>query len=136
MCLGKGPVQPELRSFQPNSSDQVFGSSTAVVIVMGRTQMLKILMVISAAVGLTSYMPWNCRCLQNSMAGPGARIAIVCNITPAAAQAEETANTLKFATRAKLVRWRRCHGKQGSVGGRAKGGKHRAHSGKTRARSD
>jgi centromeric protein E len=42
--------------------------------------------------------------LQNSMTGAGARIAIVCAITPAAAQAEETANTLKFATRAKLVR--------------------------------
>jgi centromeric protein E len=39
------------------------------------------------------------------MTGAGARIAIVCAITPAAAQAEETANTLKFATRAKLVRW-------------------------------
>jgi centromeric protein E len=38
------------------------------------------------------------------MSGSGARIAIICNITPAAAQFEETGNTLKFATRAKLVR--------------------------------
>mmetsp|Transcript_8232 Transcript_8232/g.20399 ORF Transcript_8232/g.20399 Transcript_8232/m.20399 type:complete len:1198 (+) Transcript_8232:124-3717(+) len=43
------------------------------------------------------------RLLQSSMSGSGARIAIVCNITPAAAQFEETGNTLKFATRAKLV---------------------------------
>jgi hypothetical protein len=43
------------------------------------------------------------RLLQGSLAGGGARIAVVCNITPAAAQSEETANTLKFATRAKLV---------------------------------
>eukprot|EP00983_Pelagomonas_calceolata_P075579 1153081-Pelagomonas_calceolata.AAC.5 len=42
--------------------------------------------------------------MQSSMSGSGARIAIVCNITPAAAQFEETGNTLKFATRAKLVR--------------------------------
>lgn len=38
------------------------------------------------------------------MSGSGAKIAMVCNITPASAQAEETLNTLKFATRAKLVR--------------------------------
>jgi hypothetical protein len=31
-------------------------------------------------------------------------VAIVCNVTPAAAQAEETHNTLKFAQRAKLIR--------------------------------
>ena len=30
-------------------------------------------------------------------------MSIICNITPAAAQMEETHNTLKFATRAKLV---------------------------------
>ncbi len=40
---------------------------------------------------------------QPSLSGPGARVAVVCNVTPAAAQAEETANTLKFASRAKLV---------------------------------
>ncbi|MEW5306630.1 MAG: hypothetical protein WDW36_009084 [Sanguina aurantia] len=44
------------------------------------------------------------RLLQNSLSGSGARIAIICNVTPAAAQSDETANTLKFATRAKLVR--------------------------------
>eukprot|EP00798_Chlamydomonas_sp_ICE-L_P022766 gene22766-29934_t len=44
------------------------------------------------------------RLLQNSLSGKGARIALICNITPATAQGEETANTLKFATRAKLVR--------------------------------
>ena len=39
-----------------------------------------------------------------TISGVGARIAIVCNITPAAAQSEETSNTLKFAMRAKLVK--------------------------------
>lgn len=42
--------------------------------------------------------------LQSSLSGSGARVAIVCCITPAAAQAEETHNTLKFATRARSVR--------------------------------
>ena len=41
--------------------------------------------------------------LQPSLSGSGARTAIVCNITPASFQGEETHNTLKFATRAKLV---------------------------------
>jgi len=44
------------------------------------------------------------RLLQASLSGTGARIAIVCCITPAAAQAEETHTTLKFATRAKSVK--------------------------------
>ena len=44
------------------------------------------------------------RLLQASLSGTGARVAIVCCITPAAAQAEETHNTLKFATRAKSVK--------------------------------
>eukprot|EP00798_Chlamydomonas_sp_ICE-L_P030099 gene30099-35065_t len=44
------------------------------------------------------------RLLQNSLSGKGAQIALICNITPASAQGEETQNTLKFATRAKLVR--------------------------------
>ncbi|KAG1668941.1 hypothetical protein FOA52_000985 [Chlamydomonas sp. UWO 241] len=43
------------------------------------------------------------RLLQSSMSGPGALLSIVCTITPASAQSDETANTLKFATRAKLV---------------------------------
>lgn len=43
------------------------------------------------------------RLLQRSLTGHGARIAIVCNITPASSQAEETHNTLKFASRAKLI---------------------------------
>ncbi|GAX86368.1 hypothetical protein CEUSTIGMA_g13780.t1 [Chlamydomonas eustigma] len=60
------------------------------------------------AAGHASHIPFRdsklTRLLQNSLSGSGARIAIICNITPAAAQSEETANTLKFATRAKLVR--------------------------------
>lgn len=44
------------------------------------------------------------RLLQNSLSGTGAKVAVVCNITPAGAQAEETHNTLKFATRAKMVK--------------------------------
>lgn len=37
------------------------------------------------------------------MTGNGARIAVVCTITPASSQAEETHNTLKFALRAKKI---------------------------------
>ena len=45
-----------------------------------------------------------CRCpVQASLTGNGARVAVVCTITPASSQAEETHNTLKFATRAKKV---------------------------------
>jgi hypothetical protein len=40
---------------------------------------------------------------QPSLSGVGARVGVVCNVTPAAAQSEETSNTLKFAARAKLV---------------------------------
>ena len=43
------------------------------------------------------------RVLASSLAGAGARIAIIACVTPAASQAEETANTLKFTTRAKKV---------------------------------
>ncbi|KAK9821387.1 hypothetical protein WJX74_007412 [Apatococcus lobatus] len=43
------------------------------------------------------------RLLQASLTGNGARVAVVCTITPASSQAEETHNTLKFATRAKKV---------------------------------
>ena len=41
--------------------------------------------------------------LQSSLTGNGARIAVICTITPASSQAEETHNTLKFATRAKKI---------------------------------
>lgn len=43
------------------------------------------------------------RILSNSLTGNGARIAVVCTITPASTQAEETHNTLKFASRAKKI---------------------------------
>ncbi|KAK9812513.1 hypothetical protein WJX73_005189 [Symbiochloris irregularis] len=43
------------------------------------------------------------RLLQNSLSGAGAKIAIIATITPASSQAEETHNTLKFATRAKKI---------------------------------
>ena len=41
--------------------------------------------------------------LQSSLTGNGARISVICTVTPASSQAEETHNTLKFATRAKKV---------------------------------
>lgn len=44
------------------------------------------------------------RLLQSSMTGSGARVSVIATITPASCQAEETHNTLKFATRAKKVR--------------------------------
>ncbi|PSC70283.1 Kinesin-related 11 [Micractinium conductrix] len=43
------------------------------------------------------------RLLQASLTGSGARIAVICTITPASTQAEETHNTLKFASRAKRI---------------------------------
>lgn len=43
------------------------------------------------------------RLLSNSLTGNAARMAVICTITPAATQAEETHNTLKFASRAKKV---------------------------------
>lgn len=43
------------------------------------------------------------RLLQASLTGNGARIAVICTITPASTQAEETHNTLKFASRAKRI---------------------------------
>lgn len=43
------------------------------------------------------------RILSNSLSGNGSRIAVVCTITPASTQAEETHNTLKFASRAKTI---------------------------------
>lgn len=44
------------------------------------------------------------RVLASSLTGSGARIAVVCTVTPASSHAEETHNTLKFAMRAKKVR--------------------------------
>lgn len=44
------------------------------------------------------------RILSNSLTGNAARMAVICTITPAATQAEETHNTLKFASRAKQAR--------------------------------
>jgi hypothetical protein len=43
------------------------------------------------------------RLLQDSLTGSGARVAVICTVTPAASQAEETHSTLKFAARAKKV---------------------------------
>lgn len=43
------------------------------------------------------------RLLQSSLTGTGARVAVICTITPASTQAEETHNTLKFASRAKRI---------------------------------
>lgn len=43
------------------------------------------------------------RLLQSSLSGNGAKVAIICTVTPASMQAEETHNTLKFASRAKKV---------------------------------
>ena len=42
-------------------------------------------------------------CVQSSLTGNGARISVICTVTPASSQAEETHNTLKFATRAKKI---------------------------------
>ncbi|GLC46037.1 hypothetical protein PLESTB_001025400 [Pleodorina starrii] len=59
------------------------------------------------AAGAAGHVPFRdsklTRLLQPSLSGPGARVAVVCNVTPAAAQTDETANTLKFASRAKLI---------------------------------
>ena len=41
--------------------------------------------------------------MQSSLTGNGARISVICTVTPASSQAEETHNTLKFATRAKKI---------------------------------
>jgi centromeric protein E len=59
------------------------------------------------ALGHATHIPYRdsklTRLLQTSLSGHGAKVAIICNITPAAAQSDETGNTLKFAMRAKLV---------------------------------
>lgn len=43
------------------------------------------------------------RLLQDSLTGRGAHVAVICTVTPASSQAEETHSTLKFAARAKKV---------------------------------
>lgn len=43
------------------------------------------------------------RLLQSSLTGSGAKMAVICCVTPASSQAEETHNTLKFASRAKKI---------------------------------
>lgn len=45
-----------------------------------------------------------CSVLQTSLSGQGAKVSIICNITPSSSQAEETRNTLQFANRAKQIR--------------------------------
>ncbi len=44
--------------------------------------------------------------MQPSLTGAGARVAIVCNVTPASSQSEETLNTLRFAAGAKKIKVR------------------------------
>ncbi|KAG2424298.1 hypothetical protein HXX76_014676 [Chlamydomonas incerta] len=62
---------------------------------------------VRGAAGAAGHIPFRdsklTRLLQPSLSGPGARVAVVCNVTPAGGQSDETANTLKFAARAKLV---------------------------------
>eukprot|EP00210_Caulerpa_lentillifera_P005746 g5493.t2 len=43
------------------------------------------------------------RLLQSSLTGSGAKMAMICCVTPTSSQAEETHNTLKFASRAKKI---------------------------------
>lgn len=43
------------------------------------------------------------RLLASSLSGDGAKVCVICTATPTGSQAEETHNTLKFATRAKAV---------------------------------
>lgn len=42
--------------------------------------------------------------LQPSLTGHGAKVAIICNVTPASSQSEETWNTLRFADGAKRIK--------------------------------
>lgn len=42
--------------------------------------------------------------LQPSLTGNGAKVAIICNVTPASSQSEETWNTLRFADGAKRIK--------------------------------
>jgi hypothetical protein len=42
--------------------------------------------------------------LQPSLTGTGAKVAIICNVTPASSQSDETWNTLRFADGAKRIK--------------------------------
>jgi hypothetical protein len=44
--------------------------------------------------------------MQPSLTGNGAKVAIICNVTPASSQSEETWNTLRFADGAKRIKVR------------------------------
>ncbi|KAF6263298.1 P-loop containing nucleoside triphosphate hydrolase protein [Scenedesmus sp. NREL 46B-D3] len=44
------------------------------------------------------------RLLKPSLTGNGAKVAIICNVTPASSQSEETWNTLRFADGAKRIK--------------------------------
>eukprot|EP00775_Hariotina_reticulata_P007746 gene7746-7945_t len=44
------------------------------------------------------------RLLKPSLTGVGAKVAIICNVTPASSQSEETWNTLRFADGAKRIK--------------------------------
>ena len=77
-------------------------------------------MIAKLAEGNAAHVPFRdsklTRVLSSSLTGSGARIAVVCTVTPGSAQAEETHNTLKFATRAKKARLPRdsCSGGKGA----------------------
>jgi hypothetical protein len=43
---------------------------------------------------------------QPSLTGTGAKVAIICNVTPASSQSDETWNTLRFADGAKRIKVR------------------------------
>lgn len=49
----------------------------------------------------TTHLP---ACLQPSLTGTGAKVAIICNVTPASSQSDETWNTLRFADGAKRIK--------------------------------
>jgi centromeric protein E len=42
--------------------------------------------------------------LQPSLTGTGAKVSIICNVTPASSQSDETWNTLRFADGAKRIK--------------------------------
>eukprot|EP00210_Caulerpa_lentillifera_P008327 g7943.t2 len=62
---------------------------------------------LSEAKGKKNHIPFRdsklTRLLQSSLSGSGAKMAVICCVTPTSSQAEETHNTLKFASRAKKI---------------------------------
>lgn len=42
--------------------------------------------------------------MQPSLTGTGAKVGIICNVTPAGSQSDETWNTLRFADGAKRIK--------------------------------